>query len=186
MLCTTAPVISLIPYSYLNNLTELLDHINGLNINAAGNGFYNRKMYEMREYAPELRDLIASSMLSHANPQKNNLVPDDFITFIRYLIKCVADMEITQPDPANPQPETYNPAKYGRAYYFLETGEKLCTVRKFTIDGEKRKNLAYDDPPLRHDNCEKYLSKTQISHEWNERKREKYQKIIAVAVAGGP
>ncbi|XP_052077946.1 uncharacterized protein LOC127715860 [Mytilus californianus] len=88
-----------------------IDHISGLNINAAGNGFYNRKMYEMREYAPELRDLIASSMLSHANPQGNNFVPDDVITFIRYLIKCVADMEITQPDPANPQPGTYNPAK---------------------------------------------------------------------------
>ncbi|XP_052063111.1 uncharacterized protein LOC127702847 [Mytilus californianus] len=98
-----------------------IDHISGLNINAAGNGFYNRKMYEMREYAPELRDLIASSMLSHANPQGNNFVPDDVITFIRYLIKCVADMEITQPDPANPQPGTYNPAKYGRAYYFSET-----------------------------------------------------------------
>ncbi|CAC5425017.1 unnamed protein product [Mytilus coruscus] len=163
MLCTTAPVISLIPYLYLNNLTELLDHISVLNINAAGNGFYNRKMYEMREYAPELRDLIASSMLSHANPQGNNFVPDDVITFIRYLIKCVADMAITQPDPANPQPGTYNPAKYGRAYYFSETGEKLRPVRKFTIDGEKRKNPAYDDPPLPHDNCEKYFSKTQIS-----------------------
>ncbi|CAC5425979.1 unnamed protein product [Mytilus coruscus] len=120
-------------------------------------------MYEMREYAPELRDLIASSMLSHANPQGNNFVPDDVITFIRYLIKCVADMEITQPDPANPQPGTYNPAKYGRAYYFSETVEKLRPVRRFTIDGEKRKNPAYDDPPLPHDNCEKYFSKTQIS-----------------------
>ncbi|CAG2250921.1 unnamed protein product [Mytilus edulis] len=98
-------------------------------------------MYEMREYAPELRDLIASFMLSHADPQGNNFIPYDIIAFLRYLIKCVADMEITQPG-------TYNPAKYRRADYFSETGENLRPVRKFTIDGEKRKYPAYDDPPL--------------------------------------
>ncbi|CAC5359540.1 unnamed protein product [Mytilus coruscus] len=89
-------------------------------------------MYEMREYALELRDVFASSMLSHANPQGNSFIPDNIIAFIRSLIKCVADMVITQPG-------TYNPAKYGRAFYFSETGETLRSVRKFTIDGEKRK-----------------------------------------------
>ena len=115
------------------------------------------------KYAPELRDLIAASMDKNIDDNGENFVPQDIIRFLRYLISCVNEMAITPPDPAIPQAGTYNPPKYGRAYYFSLTGEKLRPIRKFEIDNERKINPAYDDPPLPNDLCEKYFSKTHVS-----------------------
>ena len=119
-------------------------------------------MLEMREYAPEIRDLIATSLISNISENGDNYLPQDVILFIRYLIKFVSDMGITPADPPVPQSSTYNPPKFGSAYYFSSSGQKLCNIRKFSIDCENKK-LAYDDPPSEHDRCEKYYSKTNIS-----------------------
>ncbi|WAQ96548.1 LOW QUALITY PROTEIN: hypothetical protein MAR_029238 [Mya arenaria] len=39
-------------------------------------------------------------------------------------------------EEAVPQPGTYNPEKYGRAYYFNQSGSKVRDIRKFTTDEE--------------------------------------------------
>ena len=162
MLASTAPVNSLIPYVYATSLADLTDHLAGDKFNEDGDVFFTRKMLEMREYAPEIRDLIATSMISNISENGDNYLPRDIILFIRYLIKFVCDMRITPPDPPVSQSSTYNPPKFGSAYYFSSSGQKLRNIRTFSIDCESKK-LAYDDPPSEHDRCEKYYSKTNIS-----------------------
>ncbi|XP_069109370.1 uncharacterized protein [Argopecten irradians] len=59
---------------------------------------------------------------------------------------------------------TYNPAKYGRAYYFTPSGNALRNIRKFTIDeGKAARNTEADDHPMSFETCHKLFSKAQIS-----------------------
>ncbi|KAK3580837.1 hypothetical protein CHS0354_032892 [Potamilus streckersoni] len=156
MLSTRAPVITLIPHAYLDCLIELLDHITGKKVNNGGDLFFNRKMHE---YSPEIRDLIGTTMLGNINENGENCVRQDVVDFIRFLIKQVSDMNVTQAEPAMPQFASYNPQKFERAYYFSESGKKSRSVRKFSIDCERKITLAFDGPPLEHDQCEKYFLK---------------------------
>ena len=48
------------------------------------------------------------------------------------------------PKPASPIPNTYNPPKYDRAYYFTEHGCQLKKKRRFNVDKGERN---YDDVP---------------------------------------
>ena len=93
-----------------------------------GNSF-NTTMNNMRSYAPELKDLISKSMQSN-----NGIIPDDIKVLIQYLINQSLDLEVHEPEVAVPQPGTYNPAKFGRAYYFNESGLKIRNIRQFSID----------------------------------------------------
>ena len=88
MLASTAPVNSIIPYVYATSLADLTDHLAGDKLNEDGDVFFTRKMLEMREYAPEIRDLIATSMTSNISENGENYLPRDIILFIRYLIVC--------------------------------------------------------------------------------------------------
>jgi hypothetical protein len=84
--------------AYLDCVIELLDHITGKEVNNGGDLFFNRKMQEMHEYSPEIRDLIGTSMLGNVNENGEYCVRQDVVDFIRFLIKQVSDMS-TALDP---------------------------------------------------------------------------------------
>ena len=154
MLSTTASVTSVIPPAYCARVQQLIqDQINDVDV-------FNSIIFDMRTYAPELRDLITESMLSN-----NDIIQDDIKLLLQYLINQSLDMEVHEPEVAVPQPGTYNPAKFGRAYYFNESGLKLRNIRPFTIDldGKVKKNLDHDDNALDFERCEKFYSKVEVS-----------------------
>ena len=53
-----------------------------------------------------------------------------------------------QADEIQPKPGRYNPAKYGRAYYFTENCNQIRNIPKYTID-DSSANRTYDDEPAR-------------------------------------
>ncbi|KAL3885943.1 hypothetical protein ACJMK2_025974 [Sinanodonta woodiana] len=60
-----------------------------------------------------------------------------------------------EPDQINPQPGSYNPAKFGRAYYFTPHGNQLREIPKYTMDKISH-NSNYDDEPARaEEKCNK-------------------------------
>lgn len=81
-----------------------------------------------------------------------NLMEEGPSTACVELLKCCANLVISShsndvpPDHPRPIPNTYNPPKYGRAYYFTEHGCQIREMRKFSIDKDK-KNENFDDTP---------------------------------------
>ena len=154
MLSTTASVTSLLPPSFCTKLQQLVS-----NPHTDGNNF-NIIINEMRSYSPELRDLVGESCLCN-----NDCMHDDIRLFVQYLINESLDMQVNAPEMAFPQPGTYNPAKFGRAYYFNESGLKLRNIRQFTMDIDKKakKNVDHDDNTMDFERCQKLYSKVQTS-----------------------
>ncbi|WAR14459.1 hypothetical protein MAR_004564, partial [Mya arenaria] len=158
MLATTASVTSLLPARYCQDFDQVINDCNysesALNIR------FNSGMTEMRKYAPELHDLIGESMLSNGN-----LIPDDIKLFLQYLSNRSVDVSCNDSEEAIPQPGTYNPEKYGRAYYFNQSGLKVRDIRKFTIDEENvnKKNADHDDAAHDFERCNKFFTKVNVS-----------------------
>ena len=117
-------------------------------------------MNEMRFFAPELRDLMASSMVCN-----NGVLHNDIKVLIQYLINRSQSITVNEPEHANPQIGTYNPPKFGRAYYFNKDGFKLRDVRKFSIDCENNasKRIDHDDMAPEFERCQKLYSKVNVS-----------------------
>ena len=111
-------------------------------------------------FAPELRDLITESILSN-----NDIIQNDLKLLLPHLINQSLDMEVHELELAVLQPGTYNPAKFGRAYYSNESGLKQRNIRPFTIDldGKVKRNLDHDDNALDFERCEKFYSKAEVS-----------------------
>ena len=160
MLSTTAPVSSLIPSQYAETTVRLVNYLTGTEEQQAED-FVETAMAEMRTFAPELRQLIECS-LEYSQNQK---LRDDIANFLRHLVDISLNLVVHESEQADPQHGTYNPAKFGRAYYFSPTGERLRNVRKFSIDAESNKNNAnFDDTPADFDKCTKdYISKTDLN-----------------------
>ena len=78
------------------------------------------------------------------------------ILFLEYLNDRVIGMHQNKiaPAPAQPQLNSYNPGKYGIAYYFNRDGKKLRENRLFTVD-EKGGSQNFDDRPANV--CYKYF-----------------------------
>lgn len=160
MLSTTAPVSSLLPTQYAEKTVRLVNYLAGTEEQQAED-FARIAMAEMRTYAPELRQLIECSLESNDNPK----LMADIADFLRHLVDISLNLDVHESEPAVPQHGTYNPAKFGRAYYFSPTGERLRNVRKFSIDAENNKNNAnFDDSPADFDKCTKdYTTKTDLN-----------------------
>ncbi|WAR30559.1 hypothetical protein MAR_033101 [Mya arenaria] len=127
--------------------------------NEGQNFEFNRQMYEMRSFAPEIRDLIAESMLNN-----NNILPDDIKLFLVHLTNESLNLPVYAPEDATFQFGTYNPEKLGRAYNFNEHGVKLRNVRKFQIDEDRAgRNNDHDDEAMDFERCRKIYSKIQQS-----------------------
>jgi len=93
----------------------------------------------MREYSYELSQLLMVTLGSELFPH------------VVSLIKCIAGHVIKahendiEPEPAQPIDGSYNPPKYGRAYYFNADGKQLRRLRKFPVDDTDTGN--YDNAP---------------------------------------
>jgi len=103
----------------------------------------NNFSYHLKASCVEFADLI------HMSSKYNDGKP----TFdILNLLKCCAikvlqlHQQDTLPDPPCIIPGTYNPAKYGRAFYFTEHGCQIREMRQFSIDS-KASSVKYDDLP---------------------------------------
>ena len=155
ILATTSCITSFLPPTICPALQELLSNLEFINADR-----FNTILRDLRSYSPELRDLIAESILSN-----NSMLPADIRLFLQYLVNESLNINYNIPEPAVNQPKTYNPAKFGRAYYFNQHGLKLRNVRKFTIDNDRdiQRNNDHDDPALEFERCNKLYSKVQTS-----------------------
>ncbi|KAL4223839.1 hypothetical protein ACF0H5_017304 [Mactra antiquata] len=154
MLSTTASVTSLLPPLFCAKLQEFVQ-------NPVTDGNEAKLILNsMRSYAPKIKDLICESMNCH-----NEYLPFDIRLFIQYILKECLSLNYIEPAPASPQPDTYNPAKFGRAYYFNKDGLKLRNIRQFSVDTDNtvRKNVDHDDGSLDFEKCQKLFSKSQNS-----------------------
>ena len=72
----------------------------------------------------------------------------DIISLLRCCIEIVYKIHENDvpPDPAVPIADTYNPPKFGRAYYFSSHGCQVRRLRQFPIDARK-KGSNFDDSP---------------------------------------
>ena len=68
-----------------------------------------------------------------------------FCYCVDFVLICHADD--IPPAPAVKVPGTYNPAKYGRAYYFTDHGQQIRQMRRFPIDKKMKQGQIYDDAP---------------------------------------
>ena len=88
---------------------------------------------QMRFYNKEVADLL------HRKNSRNSL-PEEVLLLLQYCCELV--IEIHKSDVSEDEmvieSETYNPAKFGRAYYFTEHGCQVRKVRGFTIDRDRR------------------------------------------------
>ena len=75
----------------------------------------------------------------------------DALVLLKYCATFVKEVHLSDvpPAPANPIPGSYNPAKFGRAYYFSTHGQQVRRMRRFPADDESRKPRKenFDDVP---------------------------------------
>ncbi|WAR30545.1 hypothetical protein MAR_033087 [Mya arenaria] len=147
MLATTASVTSILSTEYALFLQEFLTNENLSDFE------FNRQMYEMRSFAPEIRDLIAESMLNN-----NNILPDDIKLFLVHFTNESLNLPVYAPEDATFQFGTYNPEKLGRAYYFNEHGVKLRNMRT-----EQAETMTMMMKLWTFERCRKIYSKIQQS-----------------------
>ncbi|XP_069108872.1 uncharacterized protein [Argopecten irradians] len=164
MLSSTAPLSTVIPDIVVADLRQLLVHINGDDPHPGEDRLFNSIMHKLRFFCPEIRTLIANSMYCNFDRQGENVLPDDILSFVRYILNRVSTIEMYPSEQASEQLGTYNPPKYGRAYYFSPSGCSVRSIRNFTIDqGKTCRNTVADDNPMPFETCNKLFSKVQVS-----------------------
>ncbi|XP_057294962.1 uncharacterized protein LOC130623486 [Hydractinia symbiolongicarpus] len=99
---------------------------------------------DVKTYCPEMAWLMIQSFLVH-----NGTIPEDTLSFFVHVCERVKSIHSfnTPPAPTQKLEGTYNPAKYGRAYYFTENGEQIRKMRSFSMDKREIKDTANDDTP---------------------------------------
>ncbi len=148
ILASKDPLTSMVPNRYVNSLRQLINHLNGSQ--PKNPEFFNSEMYRLRVYSPEIRDLIAASIAFSADGKCHPAVTD-LISQIWFILQ---GLKHVPPEDPVPQAGSYNPAKYGVAFYFTPSGEKLRNIRTFDIDTEK-------DKPDNEATCRKFFKKPQ-------------------------
>ena len=97
---------------------------------------------QTRFYNKEVVDLL------HLKNSRNSL-PEEVLLLIQYCCELV--IETHKSDVSENEmvieSETYNPAKFGRAYSFTEHGCQVRKVRGFNIDRDREKDVTFDDTP---------------------------------------
>lgn len=93
------------------------------------------------EYCPELSQLLCLAM-------NNDFDPSSVVNVLRYIATQVIEIHKLNVEPESPSiVAPYNPAKYGRAYYFENHGCQIRNMRRFSVD-EKSSHGNYDDHPV--------------------------------------
>jgi len=91
----------------------------------------------------------------------------DINSLLRYVVWRVSSMDTVEAEEVSVQSGTYNPAKYGRAYYLSPTGCKLRIIRQFSKNkGKDAKNRLADDDPMEFEAYHKgFYTKSQVGQE---------------------
>ena len=144
LLSSDSSVDTIIPLRFCDNLNEFLEKVNENSITMQELRVF---IYRSKFFCPELSSLLLSSALA------NNQSPHaDIVQLIQYLVYFIRNIH-SYDEPAvepEPIPGTYNPPKYGRAYYFNAHGCQVRKVREFSIDKDKDKDKQqpiFDDKP---------------------------------------
>ena len=116
---------------------------------------------KMRTYSYELSHLI--ELLLNASDE---LVLNSCLSLLSYCTEFVkvTHLNDVEADPSVPILSSYNPPKFGRAYYFSNHGCQIREMRRFPIDGINKTAIFDDAPDIR---CEKrfpQVSKTGSSY----------------------
>ena len=107
-------------------------------------GHINQLISLLKKFSLELASLLMFQEKFYSKPSEN------LILFLKYLNGRVIGMHQNKIASAQSQPQlnSYNPAKYGIAYYFNRDGKKLRENRLFTVD-KKGSNQNFDDRPAK-------------------------------------
>ena len=141
ILSTNHSLSSVVPFRYLNEFQSVLTAIRDdgdtdpVTIN------------KVSHFSPEIRDILFAV--------KNTGHCIDTLEFLQHFIERVKQFfqNCKDPDAINPKPGTYNPAKFGRAYYFTSHGKQLRDIPKYTMSSS---SANYDDEPaLAGEKCQK-------------------------------
>lgn len=152
MLATTMPLMALIPPRFAEETLTLVQHIN--TTNEGDQIWVEDSLDRMKTYAPEVHQYLCMARI------ENGTIPPDSMEFISYLCKSVLSFDYTEPEMPIPVPGTYNPPKYGRAYYFSPTGSQVRKCRKFSMDKNRaEEHDNYDDEPASGEKCSKIYPK---------------------------
>ena len=89
-------------------------------------------------FSPEMRDILLAV--------RHDDICTSVLNFLDQLLVWVKNIFVNckEADEIQPKLGTYNPAKYGRAYYFTEHGNQIWNIPKYTID-DSSANSTYDD-----------------------------------------
>ena len=135
ILSTNHSLSSILPFRYIDEFQSVLT---SLRLNGDVDIHILNKV---SQFSPEIRDILISG--------KGTAICSDMIDFFEHLIERVLAIfsDCKEPDVVNPKPGSYNPAKFGRAYYFTAHGEQIRDIPKYTMGSSSSSN--YDDEPAR-------------------------------------
>ena len=122
-----ACIDSVLPLRIAQECVEVME-LTLLNVNDINS--INEFAFKLKMFCSEFSQLISRSIAEYGY----------FGNDVLHLIWCCAEIVIkihlsgVPPEPASPTLNTYNPGKYGRAYYFTEHGCQLRKMRRFNVD----------------------------------------------------
>ena len=122
ILSTNHSISSVIPYRYIDEFQAILNaYRNDAYLNTA-------QINKVCMFSPEIRYILLAV--------RHDDICTSVLNFLDHLLVRVKNIFVNckQADEIQPKPGTYNPAKYGRAYYFTEHGNQIRNIPKYTID----------------------------------------------------
>ena len=123
--------------------TALLPAVSKLMTTSLDEDVFFDVLSECSKYNVALGDFLSSFF--------ENGLDQDAISLVDHLVEHLASITestVTDYPTAEELPNSYNPSKSGRFYYFNESGAQLRKTRQFSIDLEnKNKNATHDDAP---------------------------------------
>jgi len=104
--------------------------------------FSNRQ----HSFNKEIAELISLTAMR----SESGIPHDAVLQHLEYLVNFVQLVHNYDISPQNVdlKEASYNPCKFGRAFYFHPHGAQVRSMRKFSIDNERSPNSNYDDDPL--------------------------------------
>ncbi|XP_065653453.1 uncharacterized protein LOC136080565 isoform X2 [Hydra vulgaris] len=139
ILAADSSLDSLIPLRFTDEILliceQLLSNVGGCELSV-------KFCYLLRCFSPELAKLVELSS------NCNNTPSGDIVLLIQYCCNFVKKIHFVDVPPkiAEVIKDTYNPPRFGRAYYFEKHGCQIRKMRMFSVDKSSNNNL-FDDIP---------------------------------------
>lgn len=140
LLSFDSAVDTIIPFRFCDDVLN--------NIKNAANNSLVHMISKMRTYSYELSHLVETSLSTDESTLNSCL---SLISYCAEFVK-ICHINDVKADPPVPMLSSYNPPKFGRAYYFTDHGNQVREMRRFPIDGVNKTAIFDDAPDIR---CEK-------------------------------